>query len=145
MCCCSPSPPKVSSWSTSSFPLSPTVLSFSGLLWPLLSCVAPFHLLSFSLLFFLFALFQNFSTPLTLHPLRFRLSPLPSPSSASRIDGLSAKFTSSVSLCSTRDTERWSRQFCFLSLPCVATCIAELAGVDVSLCGSSPPPCRTLK
>lgn len=95
--------------------------------------------------FFWFALFQNFSTPLTLHPLCCRLSPQPSPSSASRIDGLSAKFTSSVSLCSTRDTERWSRQFCFLSLLCVATCIAELAGVDVSRCGSSPPPCRTLK
>lgn len=128
MRCCSPSPQKVSSFSSSSCHLSSVFFHP-----PYCLLLASSHLFFLPLILFtscrfcffsVFAQFQIFSTPLTLHPLCFHLCPLPLPSSASRIDGLSAKFTSSVS-CSARDTERWSRQFCFLSLLCVATCIAE--------------------
>lgn len=125
--------------------LSQTFLSFSAFLSPPLSCVAPFHLLSFLLLLFYLNNFKTFPLLLTSTCL---FSPyfLAVASFAYRIDGLSTKFTSSVPWCSAEDIdERWSCQFCFLPLPYVATCIAELARVDVSLLGSSPPPCRSLK
>lgn len=126
-------------------PLSPTLLSLSAFLLPLLSCVAPFHLPPSLLLLLYFHNFRTFPLLSTFTCL-FSLFFLGVASFSSRTDGLSAKFTSSVSLCSTEDVdERWSCQFCFLSLLCVATCIAELAEVDVSLRGSSPPPCHTLK
>lgn len=64
-----------------------------------------------------------------LSPRWVRLSLLLS-SSSSRRDGLNVELMSSESLCSTRDTEeRRSCQLCFLSLLCVATGVAELAGV----------------